>query len=347
MGVRPTFSVLDDFVLLMDLKPAERTVYGLLRCNASFARNAVATHTVHVTASWFTEMTAHWEKPMPSSTARRAINGLINAGVLIRLNDPKDGSGFLLAFVADPRGRIKGPTNGFAHAQKVAKKGGVKTYYQRRDEMPGLPEVTGVRLGRKLSGELREDLKEAPADHYEDWDEPVLEAPDPESEERAVPAPRQEEAAPPRQPERPEVAELAGLLVRKCREKGLNRRGLLEGEARRVASACTDLLDKGWSPEQVSNRLASLVSDRIHSIESFLVKKSSDLGDPPAKAQENGTVMIEGQKVDLGSVSWNDVFGGVKREAEQQNSAPLPTPSGDDAKRARLAKLGRSVRRGN
>jgi hypothetical protein len=355
MRNKPTFSLVDDYVALMELGPAARTVYMLLRCNAHFTRNGVADHSVHVTASWFTEMTAHWQKPLAAASARRGLNELINKGVLIRLNEPQDGSGFVVAFVVDPRGRIEGPTNGYEQAKKVAKRCGMKVYYERKEGMPGTPAVTGVRLGPQRDYEAKaaarwaekeqsasgEPEESTPAAH-EDHDEPDLFS-EPSAEDTPEPKPTPRRASAKREVT-PEVGELARLLVQKCHGKGLNRQGLLEGEALRVAEACTDALELGWKPDQISNKLSALVSTGIHSTEAFLLKKVSDLGAPPAAAHSDGSVLVNGKPVDLGSISWNDLPGTVAR-AEEEPQPALPPSTDSNEKATRLAQLARQQRR--
>lgn len=350
MGSRPTFHLVDDYVALMDLKPAERTVYGLLRCNTAFGRNGVATHTVHVTAAWFTEMTAHWETPMAASTARRGINGLIDKGVLVRLNQPQDGAGFLLAFVADPRGRIDGPTNGFEHAKKVSRRcGGMKAVYDRRDEIPGTPAVTGVRLGRKGS----ESYTSAPEQETPKFDD--VEGNDLPEESEVWSATEESEEVPPEQPapkaapaSDPQVVELAHLLLRKSKGKGLNRQGLLEGQARRVAQECAPRLADGWTPDALATQLMSLVSAKIHTMDSFLIAKSRDVGSPPEAPQADGTAMIDGKVVDLGAFSWDDQpqEQGEVNEARDVTPSPVVPSPDSEAKRERLAHLARIARSG-
>lgn len=366
-GENPTFHLADDFVALMELKPAERTVYMLLRCNASFGRNAVAEHTVHVTASWFTEMTAHWENPMPASTARRGLNGLIAKNVLIRLNEPQDGSGFAVAFVADPRGQVEGPSNGFAHAKKVSKRHGMKVYYERKDGLPGNPAVTGVRLGRRASqfprGDETPDRQSPPPsvdeelhglmdEEYETFHQGP--EPEPEFDGDAEPEPEypdilEEVTASDRSPvPATGVEELTRLLVDKCRNKGLTRQGLLEGEARRLAEACAPSLTEGWKPDQLATRLSSMVSDKIHSTERFLKGKVADLGSPPAAAfADDGRVMIKGQLVDLRSYTTEEPEVQEKTVPEQTapQEPPAPPSGSDEETRAYLARKARNLRR--
>lgn len=284
MGDRPTFFIADDYVALMDLKPAERTVYMLLRCNTSFGRKGVAEHAVHVTASWFTEMTSHWEKPFPASTARRGINGLIDKGVLIRLNEPQDGSGFVLAFVADPRGQIDGPVNGFEHAKRTAKRCGTKVYYERKDGLPGIPSVTGVRLGsRKVPQDVDswgEQDNESPAAPQDDVPE---ERQTPAATPAKVPEPRAEEAAE-RADVTPVMKEFADRLEERTAQFNDPKLRLLTGACQRLAEAARPVLDRGWSPKLLVNRLASELNPRINTPERFLLSKLKDIGDPPKNA---------------------------------------------------------------
>ena len=359
MADRPTFYIADDWVALLELRPAARTVYGLLRCNAEYNKNAVAGHTVHVTASWFVEMTQHWSKPLTLATVRRGLLELIEKKVVIRLNDPHDGSGYSLAFVADPGRKHEGPVNGFQHAKKVAKRCGMKAYYTRNEsDRLGTPAATGVRL--------------SPAKHWgprpPEQPEPSAQSSQAESREEVAEtdgitegleepagAGSREEAARPVSdtvPEQkrsvsPEMAELARLLVQNCHGRGVNRQGLLEGEALRVAKACSNALAQGWAPDRIAAKLSALVSDGIHSMEHFLIKKAADLGDPPAAPRSEGTVVVKGQEVDLGSIPWGDLPGTQEAPKDQQDTPPPPLPSSsdDEATRERLARLGRTVRR--
>jgi hypothetical protein len=350
MGTKPTFSLADDYVALMELGPAARTVYMLLRCNASFERNGVVPHSVHVTASWFTEMTSHWQKPMTAVTARRGLNELISKGVLIRLNEPQDGSGFVIAFVVDPRGRISGPTNGYDQAKKVAKRCGTKAYYQRlEDDMPGIPAVTGVRLGSQRNNEARAASRQAEENfedgHREDRNllPEVHDEPGPDSgvmeEQGDAGSPAAEVQTGPSS----EVDELARLLVRNCHGKGMNRQGLLGGEAQRVAEVCAPAMEQGWSPADIASKLSLLVTDKIFSVESFLRKKAADLGTPPPAHQEDNGVIVVGDKVvDLGDIPWD---GPAPVKTEPKTPVELPPSADDEATRERLAVLGRKMRR--
>lgn len=294
MGDRPTFFIADDYVALMDLKPAERTVYMLLRCNTSFGRKGVAEHAVHVTASWFTEMTSHWEKPFPASTARRGINGLIDKGVLIRLNEPQDGSGFVLAFVADPRGQIDGPVNGFEHAKRTSKRCGTKVYYERKDGLPGIPSVTGVRLGsRKVPqdvdswGEQENEGPALPQDNAPEGEE----APAPDRAE--VPEPRAGEAA--EQNVTPAMREFADRLEERTGQFNDPKLRLMTGACQRLAEAAQPVLDRGWTAKALVNRLASELNPRINTPERFLLSKLKDIGDPPKNAPSEAPLVDSGK----------------------------------------------------
>jgi hypothetical protein len=287
MAGKPTFYLADDFVALMELKPAERTVYGLLRCNASFGRNGVADHTVHVTAGWFTEMTAHWENPLPASTARRALNGLIDKGVLIRLNEPQDGSGFLLAFVADPRGQLQGPVNGFEQAKKVAKRCGVRAYYERRDEMPGNPAVTGIRLlppkRHWKSGDPDLVPPVAPKAEYDGPEEAFPEdAPEPDVQDGG-PEPNFDEPEPQGPPVTDQMREFARALEERTSQMADPKLRLMSGACQRLAEEYRTALEQGWIPRVLANRLASELNPRIKLPERLLASKAGDIGAPPAQ----------------------------------------------------------------
>lgn len=358
MADKPTFSVLDDYVALMELRPAARNVYNLLRCNAVFGRNGVATHSVHVTASWFTEMTAHWSNPVTAPTARRGLNELIDKGILIRLNPPQDGTGFVLAFVADPGPQYQGPVNGFKHAERVSKRCGTRAFYLRKDEKPGIPAVTGSRLGSRRQAPARNSAAEKPQSNpevefdREEYDMPLegefteaFAEPEPVADVPAAEAAAEAEVPASRRGSAPGVSELTRLLVQKCHSKGLHRQGLLEGEARRIAETCENSLRRGWSPDQIATRLSALVSDKIHSMEPFLRKKAVDLGAPPAATRGDGTVLIKGEAVDLGAYSMNNLPQGDGEKAKQEQ-APLPPSVDGQVKRDRLAQLARQARRG-
>lgn len=356
MGDRPTFHLADDYVALMELTPCARTVYGLLRCNAEFDRNAAANHAVHVTSQWFTEMTSHWQRPMSGATARRGLNELISKKVLIRMNG-KDGSGFLVAFVADPRGLREGPVNGFEHAKRVARRTDVSVYYQRKEERPGTPAVTGSRLRSKRTTPphprtskedtpQEADLMDEFADEFDLLDEAMPKvmdgSPGDEPAGTADPAGAPEDS----EANMAGLGELTRLLVSKCHGKGLGRRGILEGEARRVAEACAPALEKGWSPEGIASQLSSLVSDKIHSAELFLRTRAADLGEPPLATPEDGTVMVKGKRVDLGAYEWDEMNTPTgAREDVPSEASPVPTSREDQEKKNRLAKLARQARR--
>lgn len=291
MSDMPTFHVADDYVALMELKPAERTVYGLLRCNARFARQGVADHTVHVTGQWFTEMTSHWENPIPASTARRALNGLIKKGVLKRLNDPKDGSGFALAFVADPRGQIDGPVNGFQHAKRVNRRCGSRVYYDRREDLPGDPSVTGIRLGQ-----ARYNWTPGKGDEPAPRSEPAP-APDEQPNEMpAQPTPAQQMLATPASGDRfdvdpeptecelpPQVEVLAEALERKTARLNTPGHRLTRAQCRQVATECAPALALGWDPALLAARMVDQMGPKIHTPVRFLPKKAAELGAPPAQ----------------------------------------------------------------
>lgn len=345
MAKKPTFSIVDDFVALMDLKPAERSVYMLLRCNTESGRNGVAKHTVQVTARWFTEMTQHWEKPMAESTARRAIVGLITRGVLVRLNSSQDGLGYLLAFVTDPRGRVKGPDNGFALAQSVAKRSPAFVYYQRRDELPGDPAITGVRLQRGNWMVRQDRLGEGapvgpPPGNFSRLKTDAAAEPDEAAfDEPAVPREVVAEELP---PAAPGVAELTKALMDRCKGRGRGRQGLLEGQARRVAEASLPALRRGWQPRDLASRLAAMISEGIHSPEPFLLKQVADLGAPPERAPEGGDVLVKGARVDLGSY---DVFAEEPDDGGSGGPDPSLAPVGSGGPGTQLAEKARRYQR--
>ncbi|MFE0472405.1 hypothetical protein ACFW2V_12395 [Streptomyces sp. NPDC058947] len=279
MGEKATFHIADDWVALLELKPAARTVYGILRSNAAFGRSGVATHTVHVTSSWFTEMTQHWESPLTAPTVRRGLNELIEKGVLRRLNDPHDGSGFVLAFVTDPGPNYNGPINGFRHAKEVAKRCGTRAYYVRRDEIPGSPDVTGVRRGK---GEKRKSPDFAPRQSL-DFDERGLGEPDlgePDFHDEAV-----HEVDVVAEVEKevldPAVEALAEALQRKTSRLTTPGHRLTPDQCRKVAVECGPVLALGWDPAMLAQRMVSQMGPKIHSPLLFLPKKAVELGTPP------------------------------------------------------------------
>lgn len=316
MADEPTFSLFDDYVALMELSPAARTVYMLLRCNASFGRRGVVEHTVHVTASWFTEMTSHWKKPLPASTARTGIRELIDKGVLIRLNEPQDGSGYVLAFVSDPRGTFGGPVNGFEHAKRVSRRCGTKAYYLRKDDLPGMPSVTGVRLGRKKRSKNSDSWNGEGGNHGE----PQAKTPAPErapgvEEERTL-QPHAE-----KEPDRPaemteEMEEFARLLEERSGEFSNPKLRLMTGACRRLAEAARPALERGWSPEALVRRLVSELNSRINSPERFLLSKIKDIGNPPKSAGALKAVVTR--------------LDGLREADVQPKRESQAGPSGDD-----------------
>lgn len=319
MSDKPTFHLCDDYVALMELRPAARTVYMLLRCNASFGRHGVVEHAVHVTGQWFTEMTSHWENPLPPSTARRGLNELIDKGVLIRLNDSKDGSGFIVAFVADPRGRIEGPANGFNQAKRVAKRCGPTVYYDRKDERPGIPAVTGIRLTSRYV---------PPSDDAEG--EPAAQ-PQPAEEPQNAPEPQ-----PPVKPEirpqgTPVMRDFAEALEEVTAQKADPKLRLMTGACTRLAETYREALEQGWDPKALAKRLASELNPRINSPERFLVSKAADLGAPPKAAIPGAPA-----PVDLGV---DGIGEADMRRGRSSNDDPSSTEDPDDAaKRAQIVR---------
>lgn len=278
MGEKATFHIADDWVALLELKPAARTVYSLLRCNAAYGRSGVATHSVHVTSSWFHEMTQHWENPLTMPTVRRGLNELIDKGVLIRTNDPQDGSGFVLAFVTDPGPQYQGPVNGFQHAKRVSKRCGTKAYYVRQEETLGIPSVTGIRRNAQGPGAIP---RQAPAADSGVAAETPAEPFDGTVVESGTPKP---EPAAPQSEVTPAMREFAERLEERTGAMTDPKLRLMAGACQRLAEAVRPALDQGWDPKVLANRLASELNPRINTPERFLASKAKDLGSPPKAA---------------------------------------------------------------
>jgi hypothetical protein len=287
MGDRPTFHLADDYVALTELTPCARNVYSILRCNAEFSRNAAVNHAVHVTSSWFTEMTSHWKRPLSGASARRGMAELIEKKILLRLNEPNDGMGFLVAFVADPRGLREGPVNGFEHAKRVARRTGVGVYYERRDELPGTPAVTGVRLGSKnihvKSGQTPKVPAQADPSPHEEAPAPTFDEPTPPAVNDSSSG--NETGGTEVTDEMRRFAELLGERTARMADANLR---LMPGACQRIAEAVKPALELGWDPRNLANRLASSLNSRIHSPEQFLLSKVGDIGTPPSAAPHPG-----------------------------------------------------------
>lgn len=279
MSGKPTFHMSQDWVALIDLGPAARTVLGLLHCNALFGRNGLVTHTVHVTSSWFTEMTAHWKKPLSAPTARRGMNELIEKGVLTRLNKPNDGAGFIVSFVLEPGPDYEGPVNGFEHAKSVSKRCGTKALYERRDEKGELPPVQPMTAPKPVkkapAGDLAQEL---------DLDVPAVDPgdEDPEfdmSDLGSAPTTVDPLDTGLTMAQQEFVVELEAATAKNPEP----RLRLLRGQCESVAASARKALELGWEPKALAVRMASELNPKIHSPQRLLEIKLSQVGAPPPK----------------------------------------------------------------
>jgi len=342
MSGKPTFHMGRDWVALLELGPAARTVLDLMHCNALFGRGGIVTHTVHVTSAWFTEMTAHWQKPMSGATARRGMNELIERGVLVRLNDPNDGAGFVVRFVPDPDPEYTGPVNGFEHAKKVSSKCGLKAIYERRDASGLLPTESRSPSKSSSAGGGGDLAKELEQDSWADIEpEPDVE-PDPPQEETEFDLSGLDRLGEP-SPEKPTgpMAEFAAELESATSQKSEEKLRLMTGACRRIAVAVGPALERGWGARELAIRLAAELNPKIHSPEKLLLRKIEDLGDPPVRvARTKDEVIIGGKAVDLGSYDMG--FG--------HDAAPAPvgkkeSPPDGETKEDRLRRIARMAGR--
>lgn len=345
MSGKPTFHMSQDWVALIDLGPAARTVLGLLHCNALFGRNGLVTHTVHVTSSWFTEMTAHWKKPLSAPTARRGMNELIEKGVLTRLNKPNDGAGFIVSFVLEPGPDYEGPVNGFEHAKSVSKRCGTKALYERRDEKGELPPVqpmTAPKPVKKapagdLARELDSSIPDVKPSEESEFDMSGLDS------ASAVIDPFDTELTMTQQ-------EFAIELETATSNNPEERLRLMAGQCARIARAAEPALKRGWEPGALARRLASELNPKIHSPEALLKKKVGDVGDPPVKPEQaSGDVLfIKGKLVDVSDYDPGFGYGPAPAPTslpipEDEPSVPVATkePIRRGTKEERLAELAR------
>lgn len=335
MSGKPTFHMGQDWVSLLELGPAARTVLDLMHCNALFGRGGVVTHTVHVTSSWFTEMTAHWKKPMSGPTARRGMSELIERGVLVRLNDPNDGAGFVVRFVSDPGPEYGGPVNGFEHAKGVSSRCGLKAVYERRDEDGLLP--ADMRQAPKVTaagstGDLAKELDG-------EWDAPDW---NPDDEEPEFDMSGFDTSQPGTSSLTPNQQEFAAVLEQTTAKSVEPRLRLLQGQCERIAEALHSALEQGWDPGELALRLASELNPKINMPEKFLIRKAADIGAPPVKANASTSgdkVMIKGKMVDLGSYDMG--FGHTDPPAPQgvlgeSEKAPAPDVEGKEERLRRI-----------
>lgn len=354
-STRRHFTMVDDWAMLHPkMDNTAWRVYCILKAKIKHAEGGFPEHGFRMTVSWIKDVTKHLPG-MSDSTIRRALVVLTDSvGALRRASAKNNGEPVWYEFVVDPGENYAGAMSMKDHEDGLRRKGAMSPRAMHREEnLTGSPHVTGIRY--------RKDWKPGASDaSKQEQREPRLA----KQQKPQPPAPTADELAsetsetPGTTPVEPEPTfedvvagveaqtasgqeELARLLTRKCSGKGLNRRGILEGEALRVAQSCAGALEAGWTPEQLANRLSSLVSEKIHSIEPFLCRKVADLGAPPEAARKDGVVQVGGQAVDLGVYSlWGPTEAQGRPEVEE-----ISVMDDEQAKRARLAKLGRQARR--
>lgn len=356
------FTMTDDWALLhpkMD-NNAWR-VYCILKTKIRHANGGFPEHGFRITVTWLRDVTKHLPG-MSESTLKRALVVLTDkVGALRRASAKVHGEPVWYEFVVDPGADYSGPMSMSDHEAALRKKGELSPRAMFREEdLTGNLHASGGRYRKdeKSSGsgkkgkkkprsmeqeqqasdpDLVDELAELAAEMRET--EPQAVEPEPVGKKDVVPAAGRSASA--------EQQELARLLVRKCHNKGLNQRGILEGEALRVAAVCDEALRQGWSAEGIANKLSALVSDKIHSIEPFLRSRAGDLGTPPAVQQGSGVTEIDGQYVDLGSINTWGPAANKPQTGQRQAEPALTAPASDEdsTKKARLAKLARQTRR--
>jgi hypothetical protein len=327
MSDRPTFSLTDDWVTLADLDHLTFRIYSILRTNAEFGRNGVVNHTVHVTASWVVDCTQHWEKPLAMSTVRKHMQKLVDAGVLRRVNDPKEGLGTIYEFVADPGEDYPHPVNGFEHAKRISRSRGTTSVYRRiRTD-----DSTAPSASRRSSRPVVQVVEAFDAEPVAEEQEFDLSGLDGIGQEGPALTESQREFA----------FELEALTSQNSEE----HLRMTTGSCRRVAEAMRPVLAKGWRPKVLAGRLAAELNPKVHTPERLLISKASDFGAPPTEADpKSGKTMIKGKLVDLGSYDMGFGYGAPAPEPAPAQP-DVPPAQTDEGTRERLARLARKSMR--
>jgi hypothetical protein len=268
MSDRPTFSLTDDWVTLADLDHLTFRIYSILRTNAEFGRNGVVSHTVHVTASWVVDCTRHWEKPLAMSTVRKHMQKLVDAGVLRRVNDPKEGLGTIYEFVADPGEDYPHPVNGFEHAKRISRSRGTTSVYRRiRTD-----DSTAPSASRRSSRPVVQAVEAFDAEPVTEEQEFDLSGLDGIGQEGPALTESQREFA-------EELEQATGVST-------TPHLRLMAGACRRIAETYGPALESGWIPRDLARRLAAELNPKVRMPEKLLVSKAEDIGKPPKAAAE-------------------------------------------------------------
>lgn len=344
-----------------EISNGAKVAYTIMRGSVKHVSGSFPETAFELDANWLAAMMVNRKGlPLDRKTAANYLLELVKHGAL-RIKEASKGVRTEFEFVVDPGSDYKGDTKVSDREKRLRRAGIMKrTSRFHVTDLSGHPTTTGTRLRRDQTPGASDIARQRPTP-------PAKNAPTvaptggPGSgsakPEVAQPYVRKSEPViaeePPFTPEppvntSPEVAELARLLADKCQGKGLQKRGLLGGEAARVAESCAGLLESGWTPEKIATQLSSLVSDKIHSAEQFLIKKVPDLGAPPVFGSRDNSVEIpkvNGQEVDFSQIDmwdWNSDEVAekptVKPEEEPTAAAEVP--------QTRLAELARrSLRR--
>ncbi|QJD53752.1 hypothetical protein SEA_KELA_182 [Streptomyces phage Kela] len=268
MSDRPTFSLTDDWVTLADLDHLTFRIYSILRTNAEFGRNGVVNHTLHVTASWVVDCTRHWKKPLAMSTVRKHMQKLVDAGVLRRVNDPKEGLGTIYEFVADPGEDYPHPVNGFEHAKRISRSRGTTSVYRRIRTDDSTAPSTSRRSSRPVVQAV-EAFDAEPVAEEQEFD---LSGLDGIGQEGPALTESQQEFA-------EELEQATGVST-------TPHLRLMAGACRRIADAYGPALESGWIPRDLARRLAAELNPKVRMPEKLLVSKAEDIGKPPKAAAE-------------------------------------------------------------
>ena len=268
MSDRPTFSLTDDWVTLADLDHLTFRIYSILRTNAEFGRNGVVNHTLHVTASWVVDCTRHWKKPLAMSTVRKHMQKLVDAGVLRRVNDPKEGLGTIYEFVADPGEDYPHPVNGFEHAKRISRSRGTTSVYRRIRTDDSTAPSTSRRSSRPVVQAV-EAFNAEPVAEEQEFD---LSGLDGIGQEGPALTESQQEFA-------EELEQATGVST-------TPHLRLMAGACRRIADAYGPALESGWIPRDLARRLAAELNPKVRMPEKLLVSKAEDIGKPPKAAAE-------------------------------------------------------------